>query len=122
MGKPNQAQVARKRRHARVRSKVTGTAQRPRLNVYRSLNHIYAQLIDDSQGRTMFAVSTLDPSIRQTLVGKTKAEQAAVVGQVLAERASQVGITQVVFDRGGYKYHGRVKRLAEASRESGLLF
>ena len=122
MGKPNKAQVARKRRHARVRSKVAGTGERPRLNVYRSLNHIYAQLIDDSQGHTMFAVSTLDPSIRQTLAGRTKTEQAAVVGKALAERATQVGITQVVFDRGGYKYMGRVKALAEGAREGGLKF
>ncbi|GAB4529448.1 MAG: 50S ribosomal protein L18 [Anaerolineae bacterium] len=122
MGKPNKVQLARKRRHQRVRQKVMGTSQRPRLNVYRSLNHIYAQIIDDSQGRTLLAVSTIDPSLRQSLEGKTKTEQAAVVGKALAQRATQAGITQVVFDRGGYKYHGRVKMLAEASREGGLQF
>jgi large subunit ribosomal protein L18 len=122
MGKPNDVRLARKRRHGRVRAKVVGTSQRPRLNVYRSLNHIYAQIIDDSQGHTLLAVSTLDPSLRQGLASKTKIEQAAAVGKALAERAVQSGITQVVFDRGGYKYHGRVKALAEASREGGLQF
>lgn len=122
MGKPNKTQLARTRRHQRVRQKVLGTSQRPRLNVYRSLNHIYAQIIDDSQGRTLLAVSTIDPSLRKSLVGKPKAEQAAAVGKALAQRATQAGITQVVFDRGGYQYHGRVKMLAEASREAGLQF
>jgi large subunit ribosomal protein L18 len=122
MGKPNDVRLARMRRHRRVRGKVVGTTQRPRLNVYRSLNHVYAQIIDDSQGRTLLAVSTLDPSLRQGLASKTKIEQAAAVGKTLAERAAQSGITQVVFDRGGYKYHGRVKALAEASREGGLQF
>jgi large subunit ribosomal protein L18 len=122
MGKSNKTQLARKRRHARVRKQVEGTSERPRLNIYRSLNHIYAQVIDDSQGSTLLAVSSLDPSLRKSLAGKTKAEQAAVVGKALAERATQAGIKQVVFDRGGYKYHGRVKKLAEASREGGLQF
>jgi large subunit ribosomal protein L18 len=122
MGKPNKAQLARGRRHARVRSKVVGTSQRPRLNVYRSLNHIYAQVIDDSHDRTLLAISTLDLSLRQGLAGKNKTQQAAIVGKTLAERAVQAGITQVVFDRGGYQYHGRVKALAEASREGGLQF
>ena len=122
MGKPSKPELARQRRHARVRSKVMGTSQRPRLNVYRSLSHIYAQVVDDSQGRTLLAVSTLDPSLRQSLTGKNKTQQATIVGKTLAERAVQVGITQVVFDRGGYKYHGRVRALAEASREGGLQF
>jgi large subunit ribosomal protein L18 len=122
MGKSNKARLARNRRHARVRGKVVGTSERPRLNVYRSLNHIYAQVVDDSRGHTLFTVSTLDPSLRKSLAGKNKTEQAAVVGKALAERATQAGITQVVFDRGGYKYHGRVKMLAEASREGGLQF
>ena len=122
MTKPNKARMARKRRHVRVRKQVVGTLQRPRLNVHRSLNHIYAQLIDDSQGHTLVAVSTLDPSLRKTLSGKNKKEQAVVVGKALAERATEAGITQVVFDRGGYKYHGRVRELAEASREAGLQF
>lgn len=122
MGKSNKARLARIHRHARVRGKVVGTSERPRLNVYRSLNHIYAQVVDDSRGHTLFTVSTLDPSLRKSLAGKNKTEQAAVVGKALAERATQAGITQVVFDRGGYKYHGRVKMLAEASREGGLQF
>ncbi len=122
MGKSNKARWAREHRHARVRGRVVGTSQRPRLNVYRSLNHIYAQIIDDSQGHTLLTVSTLDPSLRQSLASKTKTEQASVVGKTLAERAVQSGITQVVFDRGGYKYHGRVRALAEASREGGLQF
>ena len=122
MGKLNKAQLARKRRHARVRKDLAGTAQRPRLNVYRSLNHIYAQLIDDSQGYTLLAVSSLDPSLRKVVSGKSKTQQAAAIGKALAERATEAGITQVVFDRGGYKYHGRVKVLAEASREAGLQF
>lgn len=122
MGKPNKRQVARKRRHARVRKQLEGTSERPRLNVHRSLNHIYVQLIDDSQGRTLLAVSSLDPSLRKSLAGKTRTEQAAAVGKTLAERAMEAGISQVIFDRGGYKYHGRVKKLADASREGGLQF
>lgn len=122
MGKPNRPQLARQRRHSRVRHKVVGTSQRPRLNVYRSLNHIYAQVIDDSQGRTLLAVSTLDRSLSQELAGKNKTQQASIVGKALAQQALQAGITQVVFDRGGYKYHGRVKALADGSREGGLTF
>ena len=120
MGKQNKARLARKRRHARVRQKVVGTSQRPRLNIYRSLNHIYAQLIDDSNGQTLLAVSTLDSALRKNLGSKNKTEQAAVVGNALAERAKQIGIAEAVFDRGGNKYHGRVKALADASREGGL--
>ena len=122
MGKPNRAQMARAHRHARVRENVIGTVERPRLNVYRSLNNIYAQIIDDSQGRTLVAASSIDPSLREQLADKTKTQQAVHVGKLLAERALQVGIQQVVFDRGGYKYHGRVKALAEATREGGLKF
>ena len=122
MGKPNKALLARERRHTRVRKSLIGTAECPRLNVYRSLNNIYAQIIDDSRKHTLLAVSTLDPSLRQNLAGKTKSQQAAQVGKLLAERALQAGITRVVFDRGGYRYHGRVKALAEASREGGLKF
>jgi len=122
MGKPNKARLARERRHARVRKALVGTVQCPRLNVYRSLSNIYAQIVDDSREHTLLAVSTLDPSLRQSLAGKSKTEQAAQVGKLLAERALQAGITQVVFDRGGYKYHGRVKALAEASRAGGLKF
>ncbi len=122
MGNPNKALVARERRHARVRRSLKGTTECPRLNVYRSLNNIYAQIIDDSREHTLLAVSTLDPSLRPNLAGKTKSQQAAQVGKLLAERALQAGITRVVFDRGGYRYHGRVKALADASREGGLKF
>ncbi|MCS7260022.1 MAG: 50S ribosomal protein L18 [Anaerolineae bacterium] len=110
------------RRHRRVRKKVVGTPERPRLNVFRSLKHIYAQVIDDSRGHTLVAASSIDPELRERLKGLTKTQQAAQVGRLLAERALRVGIRRVVFDRGGYKYHGRVKALAEASREGGLEF
>ena len=113
---------ARLRRHKRVRKRVVGTPGRPRLNVFRSLRHIYAQVIDDSQGHTLVTASTIDPAVEAQVQGLTKTEQASVVGQVLAERALGRGIRQVVFDRGGYKYHGRVKALADAAREGGLEF
>lgn len=112
----------RKKRHVRVRRKMMGTAVRPRLNVFRSLSHIYAQVIDDEQGRTLVAASTLDQELRDQLSGKNKTEQAKLVGALVAERALAQGIKQVVFDRGGYPYHGRVRALAEASREKGLDF
>ncbi|MFQ5610930.1 MAG: 50S ribosomal protein L18 [Anaerolineae bacterium] len=120
MGKKNKVREARLRRHARVRKHITGTSDRPRLNVYRSLNHIYAQVIDDTRGTTLASASTLD--IREDTQGKTKTEQAELVGALLAERARQVGVEEVVFDRGGYKYHGRVKALADATRKAGLKF
>ncbi|HIC88140.1 MAG TPA: 50S ribosomal protein L18 [Anaerolineae bacterium] len=113
---------ARKRRHMRVRRKVVGTPERPRLNVYRSLRHIYAQVIDDQAGRTLVAASTLDPEIRDRLVGLDKTAQARLVGELVAKRALARGVKQVVFDRGGFLYHGRVRALAEASREAGLEF
>jgi len=116
------AELARQRRHRRVRKKVVGIVERPRLNVFRSLKHIYAQVIDDDQGHTLVAASTLDPELRGKLGGLTKTEQAKLVGELLAERALGRGVKQVVFDRGGYKYHGRVKALAEGSREVGLEF
>jgi large subunit ribosomal protein L18 len=112
----------RKRRHQRVRMKISGTAERPRLNVFRSLEHIYAQVIDDTQGHTLAAASTVDKELAGLIAGKTKKDQAAVVGKMVAERAKAAGVTQVVFDRGGYIYHGRVKALADAARESGLVF
>lgn len=115
-------QVARQRRHARVRTKISGTAQRPRLNVFRSLEHIYAQVIDDTSGRTLASASTIDRELRSQLEGKKKAEAAKLVGTLIAKRALQAGITTVVFDRGGYKYHGRVKALADGAREAGLEF
>ena len=114
--------VARLRRHGRVRKRVVGTPERPRLNVFRSLSHIYAQVIDDSQGHTLVSASTIDPEVEVQLRGLTKTEQASVVGKVLAERALSQGISSVVFDRGGYAYHGRVRALADAAREGGLEF
>jgi len=113
---------ARLRRHIRVRTKVEGTTARPRLCVFRSLNHIYAQVIDDSQGHTLIQASTLDSEIRNEVAGKVKRDRAGLVGSLVAKRALDKGIAQVVFDRGGYKYHGRVKALAEAAREAGLKF
>jgi len=121
MGK-SEPRVARKRRHARVRAKIEGSASRPRLCVYRSLNHIYAQVIDDSQKHTLTSASTLDPEIRDEMAGKAKTAKAELVGSLAAKRALAKGINQVVFDRGGYKYHGRVKLLAEAARQAGLKF
>ncbi len=112
----------RKRRHLRIRARVRGTPARPRLSVFRSLKQIYAQLIDDTTGRTLVAASTLDPEVRGLVAGKTKTEAAAAVGQVLAQRALARGIQRVVFDRGGYKFHGRVKALADGARAAGLQF
>ena len=114
--------LARKRRHRRVRAKITGIASRPRLCVFRSLNHIYAQVIDDSQGQTLTSASTLEPEIKAEAQGKAKAGGAELVGSLVAKRALSKGINEVVFDRGGYKYHGRVKALAEAARQAGLKF
>jgi large subunit ribosomal protein L18 len=114
--------LARKRRHLRVRAKVSGTESRPRLCLFRSLNHIYAQLIDDTKGNTLTSASTLDPEIKGEADGKAKTARAELVGSLLAKRAIEQGISQVVFDRGGYKYHGRVKALAEAARQAGLKF
>lgn len=113
---------ARYRRHLRVRRKVQGTSLRPRFSVFRSLNHIYAQVIDDTQGRTLVSASTLDPELKKDSEDKSKGERAGVVGALLAKRALEKGIKEVVFDRGGYKYHGRVKALAEAARQGGLKF
>jgi len=109
-------------RHRRVRRKIVGTTPRPRLCVFRSLNHIYAQVIDDSTGQTLVSMSTLDPQVRSRADGMKKSEKAELVGALLAEKASNEGIKLVVFDRGGYKYHGRVKALAEAARKAGLEF
>lgn len=114
--------VARLRRHRRVRKRVVGTPEQPRLNVFRSLRHIYAQVIDDGQEHTLVSASTIDSEVEAQIQGLTKTEQACVVGKVLAERALSQGIKKVVFDRGGYKYHGRVKALADAAREGGLEF
>jgi large subunit ribosomal protein L18 len=102
--------------------KISGTPERPRLNVYRSLQHIYAQVIDDVAGHTLAAASTVDGELVDTLAGKSKREQATLVGKAIAERARAAGIEEVVFDRGGFIYHGRVKALAEGAREGGLKF
>ncbi len=112
----------RQRRHRRVRRTVRGTAERPRLNVFRSLTQIYVQIVDDAQGRTLAAASTLESDIRERPAGGKRIDQARRVGQAIAERAKELGIRQVVFDRGGYRYHGRVKALADGAREGGLEF
>lgn len=112
--------AARVRRHARVRKTLRGTAEAPRLVVHRSSRHMYAQIIDDSQGHTLVAASTMEPEIR-TVEGDKKAKSAAV-GKLIAQRAKEAGVEKVVFDRGGYKYHGRIAALADAAREGGLNF
>lgn len=116
------SKAIKKIRHRRVRQKVTGTISRPRLCVFRSLNHIHAQLIDDSMGQTLVSMSTLDSQVRSKTDGMGKSKKAEIVGTLLAEKALNKGIKQVVFDRGGCKYHGRVKALAEAARKAGLEF
>jgi large subunit ribosomal protein L18 len=116
------AKTARQRIHARVRRRISGTAERPRLCIFRSLSHIYAQVIDDKLGHTIVSASTLDPVIRSGSEGNKKVAAAALVGELVAKRTVERGITGIVFDRGGYKYHGRVKALAEAAREGGLEF
>lgn len=113
---------ARIRRHRRVRSRVVGTARSPRLCVFRSLNHIYAQVINDEQGHTLAAASTLDSEVKVGLGEQDKIKAAQKIGTLIAQRALAKEINQVVFDRGGYRYHGRVKALAEAAREAGLKF
>jgi len=114
--------LARKERHRRLRARVSGIDSKPRLCVFRSLNHIYAQVIDDAKGSTLASASTLEPELKGETQGKAKAAQAELVGSLVAKRALDKGIHQVVFDRGGYKYHGRVKALAEAARQAGLEF
>jgi len=113
---------ARLRRHIRVREKIAGTDSRPRLCVFRSLNHIYAQVIDDTKGQTIAAASPLDADIKKDVKGKKKTARAEMVGTLIAKRAKDKGVAQVTFDHGGFKYQGRVKALAEAARKSGLKF
>lgn len=113
---------ARNRRHERIRRHLHGTAERPRLNIFRSLQHIYAQLIDDDLGYTLVSASSLDPELHAQLDSLNKSQQAAHVGKLMARRAVAKGLKQVVFDRGGYPYHGRVKALADGAREGGLEF
>ncbi|HUF40088.1 MAG TPA: 50S ribosomal protein L18 [Anaerolineales bacterium] len=113
---------ARLKRHIRVRKKLSGSAEMPRLNVYRSLTQIYAQVIDDKAGSTIVSASTLDKDLRGSVAGKSKLEQAEMVGETVAKRALDKGISTVVFDRGGFRYMGRVKALAEGARKGGLKF
>ncbi|HSK52514.1 MAG TPA: 50S ribosomal protein L18 [Clostridia bacterium] len=112
--------AARRKRHERIRLHLAGTLERPRLAVFRSLNHIYAQVIDDASGRTLAAASTVEKELRGST--STKSEEAAVVGRLVAERAKAAGVERVVFDRAGFRYHGRIKSLADAAREAGLEF
>ena len=112
--------AARRKRHERIRLHLAGTDARPRLAVFRSLNHIYAQVIDDASGKTLVAASTLEKELRGTKA--TKSEEAATVGKLVAERARAAGIERVVFDRAGFRYHGRIKSLADAARDAGLDF
>ena len=112
----------RKKRHQRTRRHILGTAERPRLNVYRSLNHIYAQVIDDNASHPLAAASTLDAELSAQLEGKSKSEAAELVGELVAKRAIEKGVKQVVFDRGGYLYTGRVQKLADGARKAGLEF
>ncbi len=116
------SRASRVARHIRVRKKVTGTPVRPRLAVFRSVKHIYAQVIDDSLGRTLVAASSLEEKILADVKDKKKGEVSVVIGKLIAERAIAKGIALVAFDRGGYKYHGRIKLLADAAREAGLKF
>jgi large subunit ribosomal protein L18 len=112
----------RERIHRRVRQKVSGTPERPRLTVYRSINQIYAQVIDDRSGTTLVSASSIDKETRKETKGGGNIAAAKVIGRIVAERAIAAGISKVVFDRGGYKYHGRVQALANAAREAGLKF
>ncbi|WP_420641953.1 50S ribosomal protein L18 [Candidatus Leptofilum sp.] len=116
------SRIARKRRHRRIRNRISGTAERPRLNVFRSLDHIYAQVIDDVAGKTLASASTVDKELRGEMAGKPKKEQATMVGKAVAERAKAAGVSTVLFDRGGYLYHGRIQALANGAREGGLDF
>lgn len=122
MNRQKENQFKRKRRARRTRSHVRGTPERPRLTVHRSLRHVRAQLVDDTAGRTLCAVSSLSPGLREQLPYWGNAKAAALVGKAIGEKAKGMGITLVAFDRGPYKYHGRVKALAEAAREAGLKF
>ena len=114
--------LARERRHVRVRKHVVGTTSRPRLNVFKSTSGIYAQIIDDSEGNTLISASTVDKELREKTKGMKKTEQAKVIGKAVAERAKSKGILSVVFDRGGFRYVGRIKALADGAREGGLQF
>ena len=121
INKPNSREV-RLRKHARVRKKISGTTERPRLSVFKSLKNIYVQIIDDSRGTTLVAASTLDEALKGKVAFGGNKEAAAEVGKLIASKAIDAGIKTVVFDRGGYLYHGRIKELADAAREAGLEF
>jgi large subunit ribosomal protein L18 len=120
MNKNTHKQARRSRRRIGIRKRISGTQERPRLSIYKSLNHIYAQVIDDLEGKTLAAASTNDKGVKLDKTGNSAA--AAVVGEAIAKKAKAAGITQVVFDRGGFKYHGRVKALGDAARKAGLQF
>jgi large subunit ribosomal protein L18 len=122
MNKQPDRRAARLRRHVRLRTNLEGGPKRPRLAIFRSLHHVYAQIIDDASGRTLAAASTTDADVRKSVKSHSGAEGAAAVGKSIAERARQAGIETVVFDRGGFPYHGRVKALADAARSAGLKF
>ena len=122
MIKRDSKDIVRRRVHRRLRSRVSGSEERPRLNVFRSIHHIYAQIVDDGTGRTLAAASSLDKDVRSALKTGGNVAAAKGVGRALAERARAAGIKKVVFDRGGYAYHGRVRALAETAREAGLEF
>jgi large subunit ribosomal protein L18 len=122
MKKTATTRAARVRRHARVRRRLEGTGEKPRLSVYRSLTHIYAQVIDDVKRETLVAASDVEADLKKDVTGRKKADVATMVGRLVAERAKQKGIGRVVFDRGGYPFQGRIKALAEAAREGGLKF
>ena len=122
MASKHSRSIARGRRHERIRQDIAGTPARPRLCVFRSLAEIYAQVIDDEAGRTLVSASSIDQELRQKMAGLKKTEQARLVGTAVAERAKAAGISKVVFDRGGYRYIGRVKALADSAREGGLEF
>ena len=114
--------AVRQKRHQRVRKNLSGTAETPRMNVYRSLNHIYVQIIDDTKGVTLASASTMEKAVKEKIADMTKTEAAKVVGMTAGERAKEKGIETVVFDRGGYLYTGRVKAVADGAREAGLNF
>ena len=122
MPKEGTSRIRRIARHQRVRKNVNGSSERPRMSVYRSLNHTYAQVIDDKEGVTLVSASSLEESVKNNLADKSKKEIASLVGSLIAERAVGNGLKEVIFDRGGYKYHGRVKAVAEAARKGGLTF
>jgi len=122
MGSPQRRKELRRKRQKRIRTKVTGSAERPRLSVFRSAKHIYAQIIDDSQGMTLVSASTMEPDVRAGQKFDSKLAAAQFIGKRVGERAAEKGIRTVVFDRGGFMYHGRVKAVSEGAREAGLDF